>query len=277
MKPLLAQFLAEADDLLAPVGESLLRLRRNPDDRTAADTMFRAAHTLRASSGLFDLPELTRLAHAIEDRLAEVRSDRPVPADDLQTGFDQIRGWLTHVAAHGRLPVRADISPVRRTAPPRVLHTVADEPGEPVESTPLVMVGVAGQRFGIPAGQVTETIRVPPTGLGRVLGRDVVVSGDTVLPVLDLARALRLSDAPPPPDGCRTVLVTRVGGRRAGLLVQRLHGTCDVPLRPMEGLLTPAAEFAGTALPGDGPVLLVLNLTTVLDRAEQSWGRTEPP
>jgi two-component system chemotaxis sensor kinase CheA len=111
MNPLLAQFLTEASDLLTEVDEGLLRLEREPGNADLINEVFRAAHTIKGSSGLFDFPELTRLTHAAEDLLDAVRGGRlqlnSAMADDLLAAFDMIRGWLAHVTTTERLPATA--------------------------------------------------------------------------------------------------------------------------------------------------------------------------
>ncbi|GAA0551293.1 hypothetical protein GCM10010172_36960 [Paractinoplanes ferrugineus] len=132
--------------------------------------------------------------------------------------------------------------------------------------TQVMVVSVAGQRFGIPVDLVVETVRVPVDEMNRVLHQDVVVLRGEVIPVLDLARAL---DMPWIPDDNRdrAILIANVGGQRVGLLVEQFHREVDVILKPMEGLLAYADEFSGTALLGDGLVLLVLNMKEVLGLA----------
>jgi two-component system chemotaxis sensor kinase CheA len=60
-------------------------------------------------------------------------------------------------------------------------------------------------------------------------------------------------------DGEHAVLVVRCAGEVVGLIVDNFHGTCDIILKPLEGVLAGITGFAGTALMGDGSVLLVLN------------------
>ena len=73
MTPLLEQFLSEARDFLQSIGERLLQLEATPGDSALIDELFRLVHTLKGNSGLFDLPELTRVLHAAEDRCRERR------------------------------------------------------------------------------------------------------------------------------------------------------------------------------------------------------------
>jgi two-component system, chemotaxis family, sensor kinase CheA len=135
--------------------------------------------------------------------------------------------------------------------------------------TQVMVVSVAGQRFGIPVDLVVETVRVPAAEMSRVLHQDVVVMRGEVVPVIDLARAL---DMPWEPDEGADwpVLVVSVNGQRVGLLVEQFHREVDVILKPMEGLLAYADEFSGTALLGDGLVLLVLNMKEVLGLAART-------
>lgn len=68
-------------------------------------------------------------------------------------------------------------------------------------------------------------------------------------------------DLPPQPnsDGELAVLVVRLGNESIGLLVDNFHGTSDIILKPLEGVLAGITGFAGTALMGDGSVLMILN------------------
>jgi two-component system chemotaxis sensor kinase CheA len=74
--PLLARFIPEARDLIQTTAFGLLKLEKNPGDDDAVNEVFRAVHTLKGSSGLFDVLALTRLVHAAEDLLVAIRADK---------------------------------------------------------------------------------------------------------------------------------------------------------------------------------------------------------
>jgi two-component system chemotaxis sensor kinase CheA len=59
------------------------------------------------------------------------------------------------------------------------------------------------------------------------------------------------------------ILVTSVNGAKVGLLVERFHREVDLIVKPLEGVLAEIAEFNGTALLGDGLVLLIVNVKEV--------------
>ncbi|HEX5755720.1 MAG TPA: Hpt domain-containing protein, partial [Arenimonas sp.] len=54
---ILQTFFAEARELLARMEEGLLQLEDDPADTDAIHAVFRAAHTIKGSAGLFDLKD----------------------------------------------------------------------------------------------------------------------------------------------------------------------------------------------------------------------------
>jgi two-component system chemotaxis sensor kinase CheA len=107
MAALLDAFLAESDEGLAAAEEGLLRLERMPDDSHSLDAVFRAIHTLKGNSGIFDFDAVTRIAHAMEDLLERLRSGQTVASNGIITllleSVDVLRGLLGAPARDGVL------------------------------------------------------------------------------------------------------------------------------------------------------------------------------
>src|SRR5262249_37845381 len=76
MDELLEQFLIEAPEQVEQAAADLLTLERNPDDRAALDSAFRAVHTLKGSVALFDFQPMLALLHAAESLLDEFRKQK---------------------------------------------------------------------------------------------------------------------------------------------------------------------------------------------------------
>jgi two-component system chemotaxis sensor kinase CheA len=112
MSDLLEQFLTESGDLLREAAEVLLAIERGEAGDGALDAVFRAVHTVKGSSGLFELPAFTRLVHAAEDALDQLRETRVAPdqamMDALMTACDALLGWLEALEAAGALPADAE-------------------------------------------------------------------------------------------------------------------------------------------------------------------------
>ncbi|WGO95619.1 chemotaxis protein CheA [Pseudomonas viciae] len=66
-------FIVEARELLQSMEESLLQLETDPGDDDAVGAIFRAAHTIKGSAGLFGLEPIVSFTHIVEDVLDRLR------------------------------------------------------------------------------------------------------------------------------------------------------------------------------------------------------------
>jgi two-component system chemotaxis sensor kinase CheA len=106
MNPLLEQFIQEARDFLQTIGENLIALEEAPDSVELMTELFRAVHTLKGNSGLFEFPEMTRVLHAGEDLMDAVRDGRVAYsqnlADRLLEAMDFVSMLLDEIEAGGQ-------------------------------------------------------------------------------------------------------------------------------------------------------------------------------
>ena len=78
----LQTFIMESRELLEAMEESLLGLESSPDDQEAIGAIFRAAHTIKGSGGLFGLDGIVAFTHVVENVLDRVRSGEvPINGD----------------------------------------------------------------------------------------------------------------------------------------------------------------------------------------------------
>jgi two-component system chemotaxis sensor kinase CheA len=86
-----------------------------------------------------------------------------------------------------------------------------------------------------------------------------------IVPLMALNGLLGLAAPPLTNDNDEyAALVVRIGEESVGLLVDEFHGTADIILKPLLGVLSSLRAYSGSALMGDGSVLMVLNLKEVL-------------
>ncbi|MFQ3294535.1 MAG: two-component system chemotaxis sensor kinase CheA, partial [Natrialbaceae archaeon] len=67
------EFVQESEENITQLNNSLLELERAPNDRESMDEIFRMAHTLKGNCGAMGYDGASDLAHAIEDRLDDIR------------------------------------------------------------------------------------------------------------------------------------------------------------------------------------------------------------
>jgi len=82
----LQTFFAESRGLLRDMEDALLRLEDAPDDADALNAVFRAAHTIKGSAGLFGLDAIVAFTHEAESVLDLARDGR-LSVDDTVCGL----------------------------------------------------------------------------------------------------------------------------------------------------------------------------------------------
>ncbi|EZH81061.1 chemotaxis protein CheA [Ectopseudomonas composti] len=91
MDEVLKIFIAESRELLEQMEEALLHLENAPEDADTINAIFRAAHTIKGSAGLFGLDlivDFTHIAESVLDRIrnGELHFDKALTALFLQVG-----------------------------------------------------------------------------------------------------------------------------------------------------------------------------------------------
>jgi two-component system, chemotaxis family, sensor kinase CheA len=71
---LLKEFIAESRELLEKSEAALLALENSPDDAESVNTVFRAFHTVKGTSGFLGLKSISELAHHAESLLSRIRN-----------------------------------------------------------------------------------------------------------------------------------------------------------------------------------------------------------
>ena len=69
----LQAFITESRELLERMEEALLHIEQQPDDAETINAIFRAAHTIKGSAGIFGLNGIVAFTHVAENVLDEVR------------------------------------------------------------------------------------------------------------------------------------------------------------------------------------------------------------
>ncbi|MBY0241323.1 MAG: chemotaxis protein CheA [Burkholderiaceae bacterium] len=280
----------EADkNIIEALADPLIHILRNsldhgielPDQRLAAGKPAEGLLLLRASQeadrvviliaddGKGIAPEVIK-RKAIEQGLIDAETAARMP--DQEAINLVFSAGLSSAETVSDLSGRGVGMDVVRNAVEQVNGTVALEsvPGKGTQlrlSLPLsmavsnvIVIESGGQLFGVPMDIVVETVRVPATALRTFKDREAVVLRDRVVPLRRLNDLLavpapqRLND-----DGEHAILVIRVHGAPLGIVVDQFREVADIILKPLSGIVAGIAGYAGTALLGDGTVLMILH------------------
>jgi two-component system chemotaxis sensor kinase CheA len=77
---ILNTFFTESRERLEDMEASLLELEKNREDQESLNAVFRAAHTIKGSAGMFGFDDIGNFSHALENLLADLR-DRKLSYD----------------------------------------------------------------------------------------------------------------------------------------------------------------------------------------------------
>lgn len=229
MDDLLADFIAETREMLEASGGELVAWEADPADRARLDTIFRFVHTVKGNCGFFDFPRLAGLSHAAEDALADCRTGRRDPDEQLVSAvlaiIDRIAQMidvieagedLTAFGSAGDDAALIDALDVSR-------ETLADLGLEGVEegsAPPLHAAAIA--RRSDTGHTAQRTIRLPVELLDRVMSG----VSDMVLARNDLAHRLRQAGNQPTIDGPferLTTILTDVRDAITRMRMQRIE------------------------------------------------------
>ncbi|MBE0505173.1 MAG: chemotaxis protein CheA [Marinospirillum sp.] len=126
----------------------------------------------------------------------------------------------------------------------------------------VMMVDIGGQDFGVPMSMIGETVRIATEKIHGIKNHEAITLRDSLIP---LRRARQLLSLPPLPSRTEeAILILEVQGQRLGLIIDDFRQGIDIVQKPMEGIMANYTIYSGSALMGDGRVLLVLNLPELL-------------
>ncbi len=104
MKEIIDDFLVEADELINSLDNNLVKLEEAPDDLELLNEIFRAAHTIKGTSGFLGFEQVTTLTHKMEDILNKLRKSElvvtPQIMDILLKSLDYLKMLLNNVREH---------------------------------------------------------------------------------------------------------------------------------------------------------------------------------
>jgi two-component system chemotaxis sensor kinase CheA len=126
--------------------------------------------------------------------------------------------------------------------------------------TNVMIIESNRQIFGVPMDMVVETVRIPRSAIHWIKNIQTAVLRGRIVPLRSLNDLLAADrEQLPNEDDEFATLVIRMQGEHVGIVVDDFREVVDIILKPMNGVLAGLSGYAGSALMGDGSVLMVLN------------------
>lgn len=160
-------FLNESKELLTEMEQGLLELEKLPDDKDIVNAIFRAAHTIKGTGGIFGFDHVESFTHVVENVLERVRSGTLMVAEELIATLLSCRD-------HIGILVEAAVAE-------QDIGAAAQQRGESLLGALERVVGCALRKSGEATVEVVGTGPMPPSadqewniriGFGRNVLRD---------------------------------------------------------------------------------------------------------
>ncbi len=132
---------------------------------------------------------------------------------------------------------------------------------------PTLMVVLGEQIFALPLANVNEIFDMESAKCGTVDGKEVVIIREKAVPLIHLSRWLvngsGATAATDTSDGY--VVVTTIGGKHIGCIVDNLVGQEEVVIKPLGAMLHGTKGISGATITGNGGIALILDMPGLLE------------
>jgi two-component system, chemotaxis family, sensor kinase CheA len=137
---------------------------------------------------------------------------------------------------------------------------------------PALTVTTGGDRYAIPQVSLLELVRLEGEqvrkGIEWAHGVPVYRLRGNLLPLVYLARELRVESAGS--GEAVHIVVLQADDRQFGLVVDGIHDTEEIVVKPLQKQLKGVAAFSGATIMGDGRVALILDVDAVINLRRRS-------
>lgn len=131
----------------------------------------------------------------------------------------------------------------------------------------VLIVETCKQRFALPQINVQELVRTGAASdykIEAINASPVLRLRDKLLPIISLAKALKIPQQERVDKSSQFVVVCKVGATDFGLLVDYIYDTEEIVVKPVSRLLQQIPAYSGNTVLGDGGVIMILDPNGIL-------------
>ena len=136
---------------------------------------------------------------------------------------------------------------------------------------PALTVTAGGDRYAIPQVSLVELVRLEGEqvrkGIEQVHGAPVYRLRGNLLPLVYLDRELGVATDRGDDREIVNIIVLQADDRQFGLIVDDIHDTEEIVVKPLQKQLKGVTAFAAATIMGDGKVALILDVLGIAQRA----------
>lgn len=136
---------------------------------------------------------------------------------------------------------------------------------------PSLLVSLGRQKFAIAQANVRELLRLTSTEarqrIQMVGDCRALLLRDQLIPLVDLYSTLGMADNPGMMSRDLQIVVVQSGKLDYGLVVDCLHDTMEIVVRPLGAHIRDCVEYAGATILGNGEVAMILDVSSIAQKS----------
>lgn len=123
-----------------------------------------------------------------------------------------------------------------------------------------LLVKVENETMAISLGYIDRVIDFKEGLIKKTNGKEVIVYNGNVIPLIRVNRKLNMPEI----ESKKYIVITKVGEKTVGLLVDDLLGQQEIVIKPFGRTLQGLKEYIGATILGDGLVTLILDIASLI-------------
>lgn len=124
-----------------------------------------------------------------------------------------------------------------------------------------LLVKVSEETMAISLGYIHEIIEYKDSLIKKTNGKEVIIYRGTIIPIIRVNEVLDIEKSNSTKN---FVVITRVGDKTVGLIVDSLLGQQEIVIKPLGKTLKELKQYIGATILGDGLVTLILDVAALL-------------
>jgi two-component system chemotaxis sensor kinase CheA len=120
----------------------------------------------------------------------------------------------------------------------------------------LLHISMNGNHYGFPMDSVNETVKIEENEITYLHNEPFIYIRGEVIPLLIIKEMLDMEKLKNKP---LSIVVLNIKGNLISVVVNELLGQLDVVQKPLEGILENHPLLSGTALLGNGQIIMTIN------------------
>ena len=135
--------------------------------------------------------------------------------------------------------------------------------------TESLLVAAGNEIFAVPIDTIVETIKINPSEINTIETKEAITVRGRIIPLVRLNEVVGLPQKGIFEKRFYSVVVVQSVEKKIGLLVDQLCGRQEVVSKPLGEPLKNIKYIAGGTILGDGRVILILDIPSIIESAER--------